>query len=61
MAAAKPIDIPGTHKALSQGWAVALGCGAAILLSQVPVVGVLAFGIIAIGALYQTSQLLQGK
>lgn len=61
MAAAPPIDIPGTHKALSQGWAVAIGCAGAVLLSQVPVIGAVAFGIIAIGALYQTSQLLQGK
>lgn len=59
MAAAKPIDIPGTHKAISQGWAVGIGCIGAILLSQVPVVGVVAFGVIAIGALYQTSQLLK--
>ena len=62
MAASAPtINIPGTHKALSQGWAVAIGCIAAIILSQVPVIGAVAFGIIAIGALYQTSQLLRGK
>lgn len=59
--AASAIDIPGTHKAITAGWGIAIGCIGAVLLSGLPVIGVIAFGVMAIAFIYQLTQLLRGK
>lgn len=61
MATNKIFQIPGIAHKLSNGWWVAIGCTGAIFLSGFPVVGVFAFGVIALAFIYQLDMLFQGK